>query len=287
MGELLHSLLTVSGGVGNCACVFKEIFCYFKVKLVILNDKQLHSRDIRLGLVIGESVDIFCACYLKGEGHGEGRSHIRLALYVDSSAHFVDKGLDYCHAQTGSTVACACVVFLLGERLENVFKVFLAHSYARVCDDAPVMNDLIVAAFKQDLAGYLTRGLVVLYGIAENVQEYLADVKRAAVNIRISELRGAVAVNKGYALLCGTHSRNDKHVLGESLQIKGRVFKPGVLVLQPAHFQNVVYKAQQVICGYHCLITVFLLDLFIVALAVYFKDTDYSVKGRSDIVGHS
>ena len=112
-------------------------------------------------------------------------------------------------------------------------------------------------------------------------------MKRTAVNIRILELRGAVAVNKGDALFGGTHSRDNKHVLGESLKIKSRVFKLGVLVLQLAHFQNVVYKAQQVICGYHCLITVFLLDLFIMALAVYFKDTDYSVKGCSDIMGHS
>ena len=117
---------------------------------------MLLSRDIRLGLVIGKGVYIFHACYLKGEGHGEGRSHIRLTLYVDSSAHFVDKGLDYCHAQTCSTVACAGVAFFLGERLENVFKVILAHSYARVGDDAPVMNGLIVIAFKHDLAGYLT-----------------------------------------------------------------------------------------------------------------------------------
>ena len=92
------------------------------------------------------------------------------------------------HAQAGALIGGAGIAALLGKGLEYRIQKLLAHTDAGIGNDPAIGSNAVVLRQCLYNGGDLSAGAVILNAVAVNVQEDLAQMEGAAVDIRIGNM---------------------------------------------------------------------------------------------------
>ena len=103
--------------------------------------------------------------------------------------HLFNQTFDDRHAKPSSLVNTTRIIFLLCKRIKDVIQKFLAHANSRVRDRPPIDAPAVPYILRLHPGTDFSARTIVFDAVSINIQENLAQMELAAINIRIRNLR--------------------------------------------------------------------------------------------------
>ncbi len=222
----------------------------------------------------------------EGEGYQEFRAHALLAFHPDGAVHHVHDVLRDRHPKPGSLDLADGGVALPLKGLEDAPHEFLAHADASILDGE---LEVRVSSGRQGRLsnphGDQAARAGIFDGIAQEVQQHLVQPQLVAVDFLMNHVHG---IDIEFQLLCPDVRLDD---IAEPMQDVGQaaflLVQVHLAALYPAHVQDIVDQAQQMVAGGHDLLQIFLHLLPVVYMGHgQGGEAHDGVHGGADVVGH-